>query len=223
MTHGSAVQRNATIWENLYAGGGNDLRYPSETLVRLLARQLRGQSALRVLDFGCGTGANLAHVASLGHEVAGVEVSSSAIDLARARLESQRLSCRIEWVAPGAALPYPDGVFDLLIAWQVLYYNDRGGWAAAVRELERVARPGALIVIATAAPGDVSQLESEPLGGGEYRSQVAGQEGCVLTIPDRHELGALFPGRELDVGEFGSILNGTRTRHWVVTYRMPAP
>lgn len=219
----SAVHKNAEVWQAIYAAGRNDLRYPSELLVRIAARHLAGRPRQRVLDFGFGSGANLAHLAGLGHELHGVEVSGSATALAQAKLQDLGLQARLLMVAPGEMLPFPDGMFDVVVAWQVLYYNDRGGWAAAVRELERVAVAGALILIATAAPGDISQLQSEHLEGSQYRSRVTGQEGCILTIPEREELAELFPGRTLEVGEFGYTFDETRARHWIITYRTPKP
>ena len=58
--------------------------------------------------------------------------------------------------------------------------------------IKRVTKPGGLIIVATAAPGDISQVETEPLGNGVYRSRVPGQEGCVLLIPDMQALSELF-------------------------------
>lgn len=68
----------------------------------------------------------------------------------------------------------------------------------------------------------ISQVEVEPLGTDMYRSEVPGQEGCILTIPDREGLTALFPGRQSEFGEFGFQFAGKTSRHWVVTYRMHA-
>jgi 2-polyprenyl-3-methyl-5-hydroxy-6-metoxy-1,4-benzoquinol methylase len=44
---------------------------------------LVGQRPLRVVGVGCGTGAFAAHLASLGHEVVGIDSSSSGIEIAR--------------------------------------------------------------------------------------------------------------------------------------------
>ena len=106
-------------------------------------------------------------------------------------------------VAAGGArptLPFEDGCFDAAYAWQVLYYNDREGWKASVAELEeRVCKRGALILVATAAPGDVSQTDSTPLEEFTYRlSSTTGQEGCIVTVPDRDALPRFFSGRDLD-------------------------
>jgi SAM-dependent methyltransferase len=214
---------NADVWQALYAAGKNDLHYPSEVLVRLGGRYLGRDSPKRILDYGFGTGANLLHFARQGHEMSGVEVSQDAVRLVRERLAAQDLQAGVDAIAPGSRLPFADGYFDVVVAWQVLYYNDRAGWAAAVRELERVAAAGALILVATAAPGDISQLQSEHLEGSQYRSRVAGQEGCILTIPEREELAGFFPGRTLEIGEFGYAFGDIKSRHWIITYRTPKP
>lgn len=217
----SAAEKNAKVWQALYAAGRNDLRYPSEILVRLASRYLAGQPSQRVLDFGFGTGANLLHLAGLGHQLHGVEVSASAAERTQARLDAQGLHAQLNVIPAGSALPYEAGLFDVVVAWQVLYYNDLESWATTVRELERVARPGALVIVATAAPGDVSQLQAQALGQGLYRSQVTGQEGCMLTIPEREDLAELFPGRMLEIGEFAYSFGDVRARHWIITYRTP--
>ena len=92
---------------------------------------------------------------------------------------------------------------------------------ADIGELERVTKRGGLVIIATAAPGDVSQVDAEPLGNNIYRSRVRGQEGCVLLIPDRQAIGALLPGRQIQLGEFGFRFPGTVARFWIIVYRMP--
>jgi SAM-dependent methyltransferase len=216
------VQSNAAIWERLYAQGRNDLRYPNEVLVRLGMRLLDKSRDRRILDFGFGTGANLLHFAGQGFELHGVEVSEHAHALARERLRTAGLAADLRLVDASSRLPYDAHYFDAVYAWQVLYYNDLGGWRFALTELERVTRQGGLIVVAIAAPGDISQVQAEPLGDDIYRSRVPGQEGCVVLIPDRDRLGHLFPGRVIEVGEFGYRFGSVTSRHWIITYRMPS-
>jgi SAM-dependent methyltransferase len=215
-----ASEINAAVWQKLYSQGGNDLRYPSDVLVRLGSRLFKTNEPLRILDFGFGTGANLLHFASQGLDVHGAEISAHALARTRERLQSAGLAGDLQLIEPGQRLPYEASYFDVVYAWQVLYYNDFDGWRSAVREFERVTRPGGLILVATAAPGDVSQIQAEPLGGHLYRSKVAGQEGCILLIPDRPGLQALFPERQLEVGEFGYHFGHIAARYWIVSYRM---
>jgi hypothetical protein len=103
--------------------------------------------------------------------------------------------------------------------WRDLYRTGRGdlprspNWSAC-------ASAGALTLVATAAPGDVAQTDSTPIEEFAYRlSSTTGQEGCIVTIPDREALPRFFPGRDLEIGEFGLKAHGTSARHWIVTYR----
>lgn len=215
-----AAQTNASIWDGVYANGGGDLRYPNDVLVRLGARLIGDRRSIRILDYGFGTGANLVHFAKSGHQLSGAEVSGHALSRTRQRLLAEGLSGDLRLVRAGDPLPFEDDSFDLVYAWQVIYYNDFEGWRSTVRELERVTRPEGRIVVATAAPGDISQLEAESLGNHTYRSRVAGQQGCVVTIPDEAALASMFPGRALEIGEFGFRFGTIASRHWIVSYRM---
>lgn len=85
----------------------------------------------RILDVGCGTGANLELLARFG-EVAGVDVSEEALAFCRAR--------GLEKVRRGAAelLPFADDAFDLVTALDVLEHLDDD--AAGLSEMRRVLR-----------------------------------------------------------------------------------
>jgi SAM-dependent methyltransferase len=215
-----AAQTNASIWDGVYANGGGDLRYPSDILVRLAARLVGDMRDVQILDYGFGTGANLIHFAKQGHRVSGVEVSGHALTRTTERLRAAGLTGDLRLIRVGDTLPFDEASFDFVYAWQVIYYNDREGWSATVRELERVTRPAGRIVVATAAPGDISALEAEPLGNYMYRSKVAGQQGCVVTIPDRDALASMFPGRDPEIGEFNFRFGTIMSHHWIVSYRM---
>jgi SAM-dependent methyltransferase len=216
----SAAQLNAATWQRLYASGKNDLRYPSDVLVRLAATLLNKSEDRRILDFGFGTGANLLHFAGEGYELYGVETSECALARTQEKLDRAALRAQLHLVRPDEPLPFESRLFDVTYAWHVLYYNNRDGWVAAVRELERVTRSAGRIIVATAAPGDISQVMADPIGEGLYRSRVPGQEGCLVLIPEHQALADLFPGREIEVGEFGYRLGATKARYWIITYRM---
>jgi SAM-dependent methyltransferase len=216
-----AIERNSAVWRDLYAAGKNDLLYPNDTLVRLGAHLFDREHDTPILDYGFGTGANLAHFAQQGFAMHGVEISKHALVATRDKLDARGLAAELHLIEPGQALPFPDNYFSIVYSWQVLYYNDMVGWHAAVRELERVAAADGLILLGTAAPGDVSQIDADPLGNCMYRLKIAAQKGCIVTIPDRRSLRRFFPARRLEIGEFGYSFRQTRTRFWIVSYRVP--
>jgi SAM-dependent methyltransferase len=98
-----------------------------------------GYRGHRVLEVGCGAGVDLARFAKGGADVVGVDLASSAIDLARANFEQQGLSGEFR-VADGEALPFPEGSFDLVYAHGVVQYTTNP--QRLVDECRRVLKPG---------------------------------------------------------------------------------
>ena len=108
-----------------------------------------------ILDVGCGTGGNLEWLATRGRSY-GLDLSETALRLCRRRLrEGTRPGAS---ATPGALicgelarLPFADGSFDLVTAFDVLYHEWVTDDAAAMGELARVCRPGGYILITDSA------------------------------------------------------------------------
>jgi SAM-dependent methyltransferase len=92
----------------------------------------------RILDVGCGTGANLLMLSKYG-DAEGVDISEDALAFCRER--------GLEKVKHGAAeeLPYEDGTFDLVTALDVVEHLDDD--VASLREMRRVLRPGGRVLL----------------------------------------------------------------------------
>jgi SAM-dependent methyltransferase len=108
-------------------------------LGRRLARLARGGKRVRILDAGCGTGNNLLHLARYGRAV-GVDLSEEALAFCRTRgVVATRAGL--------LALPFPEGCFDCVTSFDVIYHRWVEDDAAAVREMARVLRPGGLLLV----------------------------------------------------------------------------
>jgi SAM-dependent methyltransferase len=94
---------------------------------------------LRVLEVGCGAGVDLARFARGGATVTGVDLSRSAIELARANFEQQGLPARL-LVEDGEQLSFPESSFDLVYAHGVVQYTAHP--QRLVDECRRVLVPG---------------------------------------------------------------------------------
>jgi SAM-dependent methyltransferase len=115
-------------------------QYHFEKLHHLLQLvDFEGYAGRRVLEVGCGAGVDLARFARGGAAVTGVDIASSAIDLARANFEQQGLRGELQ-VANGEQLPFPDGSFDLVYAHGVVQYTSDP--KRLVEECRRVLAPG---------------------------------------------------------------------------------
>ena len=106
-------------------------------LLRLV--QFDGYRGQTVLEVGCGAGVDLARFAKGGAVVTGVDLTPSAIGLARANFEQQGLHGDFQ-VADGEKLPFADDTFDLVYAHGVVQYTANPQRLAG--EVRRVLKPG---------------------------------------------------------------------------------
>ena len=93
-----------------------------------------------VLDLGCGTGSLTAVLlGKLGERgrVVAVDISPAMLAQARAKISDERVSWHVGDVC---ALPVEDASIDRVLCYSVWPHFD--DYAAAIREIERVLRPG---------------------------------------------------------------------------------
>lgn len=94
-------------------------------------------NALRILDVGCGTGANLEMLAQFG-QAEGVDVSDDALEFCRQKgLAVQK--------GLAETLPYADETFDISTALDVIEHLDDD--IAGLREMHRVTKTGGYSLI----------------------------------------------------------------------------
>jgi SAM-dependent methyltransferase len=107
----------------------------------VLDRALEGQSALNVLDAGCGTGGTTMELRRFGH-VVGIDLAWEALEPARQRgLGGQLARASIEH------LPFVDGAFDVVTSFEVIYHLAVGSDTDALREVRRVLKRGGLLLL----------------------------------------------------------------------------
>jgi SAM-dependent methyltransferase len=98
-----------------------------------------GYKGKKVIEVGCGAAVDLARFAKGGAVVTGVDLASSAIELARANFQQQGLEGEFR-VADGESLPFEDNTFDFVYAHGVVQYTANP--QKLVEECRRVLKPG---------------------------------------------------------------------------------
>ena len=101
----------------------------------------------RILDIGCGGGANLAHLlqrAPEGH-VTGVDYSPVSVQ-ASSEFNAPAIAQGRCDVLEGDVhdLPFDDGAFDIITAFETVYYWDL---ATAFAEVKRILKPGGIFLV----------------------------------------------------------------------------
>jgi SAM-dependent methyltransferase len=108
-----------------------------ERFIEDICRQVTDRRP-RILDVGCGTGANLLMLSKYG-DAEGVDISEDALEFCRERgLEKVKLGA-------GEELPYEDGTFDLVTALDVVEHMDDD--LAGLSEMRLVLRPSGRVLL----------------------------------------------------------------------------
>ena len=109
-----------------------------ESFLTGIAEKLRTpQSTLRILDVGCGTGANIEMLSRYG-KAEGVDVSDDALEFCRKRGRKAQKGL-------AETLPYADETFDLTTALDVVEHLDDD--LAGLKEMYRVTKSGGYSLI----------------------------------------------------------------------------
>ena len=111
-------------------------------LVRLVQRHLGDASSLSILDVGCGPGATDALIAPRFRSVHGVDVAAGIID------KAAEMNPGVDYHAyDGSTLPFEENSVDVSFAICVLHHVEPPARQRFVDEMQRVTRPGGLVVI----------------------------------------------------------------------------
>jgi len=149
---------SATVQGQLWGHAPRDWAQVVEPLLRPLAEAtlnaLAPLSGLRILDAGCGTGLALRLAADRGAQVSGLDASAALLDVAGERVRDADLR-----VGDLQELPYEDGTFDVVSAFNAIQYTADA--KAAAGELARTTRPGGRVAIGSW--GDPARCETETL------------------------------------------------------------
>lgn len=161
--------------------------YPPELAATLA--QLVAQPRV-ALDVGCGNGQLTVQLAQHVDQVIGIDPSQDQIDHAESHANIRYLC------APAEQLPLPDQSVDLITAAQAAHWFDMPAFCA---EVQRVARPGAVVALITYGVLHVDDPEIDRIVQGFYTRVI----GPYWPAERRHvENGyreLYFPFRELEV------------------------
>jgi len=138
----------------------------------LVAEALAGTPAPRILDCGCGTGANLVVLGEYGRTF-GFDFSLDGLNYARSYGQTRIAHASITHI------PFGDATFDLVTVFDVLYSLNEEQEAAAVAEAFRVLRPGGALIVNVAALSILRGQHS--VFGGEVRRSTRRRLRALLS------------------------------------------
>lgn len=138
------------VWEDHYSAKPQVWSGRVNTRLAEIAAQL---TPGRALDVGCGEGADAVWLAEQGWAVVGADISSTALERARAEAQRRNILSRITFEQHDVSETLPEGPFDLVSA-QFLHSTVAMDRTAILRRAAAAVAPGGslLIVDHAAAP-----------------------------------------------------------------------
>lgn len=152
---------NNAYWQSEY-----ETQYPDTSLVKLYHHVLKRDPLFiprgRVLDYGCGNGANARFFASMGCDVNGVDVNQIAIEKV-----GPRAPFRVRHIPFACSLRDKfGGPFDLIVAWHTLYYLSDSDLEVRLENLHRQLLPGGFFVATMVGAKTANFAKTKPAEDG---------------------------------------------------------
>jgi len=216
-------------WQDIWEKDGTNRLWsiPDRRVEDVVSTWKSAGNIRRVLDVGCGIGRHAHLLAREGFEVYGSDHSESAIDNCRQWLESDGLRGEF-WCGELDDIPYPDGYFDAVLAFNSIYH----GTDEAVREVARMlhdkVRPGGSCFVTMPSRENRMYGRGEAIGPHTFISpgmfdqlfDGGGERGVAHHFCSEDELRHFFCGFEFDVLNHEELhLASTRGSDNDVTWR----
>lgn len=131
------------VWDEIF-GSREYAKYPHEEVIRFVARHFYrapDRSKVKLLDLGCGPGADLWYIAREGFDTAALDGSAVGVERSKARLAAEGLRADVRQ-GMFDEIPWADATFDGVIDVRAIQCNPFGLAQRIVKEVHRVLKPG---------------------------------------------------------------------------------
>lgn len=166
-------------WEQIHKNKDWGI-YPTEHVIRFVARNYYGtdHANVKILDFGCGTGAHTWYLAREGFDTYAFDISETAILKLQDRMKAENLLVSAK-AMNGLELDYPNNYFDSVIDNVSILHNRMSDIKAMYRNVWNILKVGGkflTVVFSRETTGCGTGIKIED---GTYEGLEKGNLKCV--------------------------------------------
>ena len=187
-------------WENSYSKGENNILYPQSEVIRFINRFVKKRNndgtlsalikkevnqTINGLDFACGVGTHCLTFNDFDIEGYGVDISKTAIDIAKTRAKKRGLDNNRFKVLDidSQKLPFKDNFFDFIVAESCLDSMPFATAQSYMHELKRITN--GLIYASFIGSNDLINSE-------EFVVSTTHEQGTIQSVYDEEKIQKLF-------------------------------
>ncbi len=122
-----------------------------------------------VLDLGCGAGRHTVCLAKNGFEVVGVDVSKSALGIAKEWVRKENLKKAAFVQATMISIPFRDNQFDAVISVSVIHHAVKRDIEETINEIYRILKGNGLLLANLASVKDPRYGKGEMVEAGTFK------------------------------------------------------
>jgi SAM-dependent methyltransferase len=178
-------QGAATIWDHLHEQPRFRPLYPSEHVVRFLARNYvrsadRRDHLPKILDIGVGGGRHTKLLCEMGFATYGLDISMIGLKYTHDFVGEKRWKAGLVQASMNI-LPFRDGSFDAAVSFGVFYYGGAAEMQTAIQEVHRVLKMNGKAFVVLRTTSDYRYGKGDPIG----------QDTFIIKIHETNEFGTI--------------------------------
>lgn len=213
------------VWEELHSTQEWG-KYPADELIRFVKRKYKKQSVsgVKVLEVGCGAGANLFFFLNEGFDAYGIDGSESAIKKCHQRLGHLVKAPQVLDLVVGnfVKLPWQDNSFDIVVDYLAIYANSMKDIKNVTEEVYRVLKPGGIFFSRSWSVGTTGEDTGEVFETGTSRNPTKGPcRDCgtshFFTQDELKKLFSQFTNLQLTRLTTEKLNEDFKSIEWIVT------
>jgi cyclopropane fatty-acyl-phospholipid synthase-like methyltransferase len=205
----NSIDSLKNVWETWHADCLGP-RYPHEKVIQFSLRNFQNRvlrQDAKVLDVGCGAGADIVFFAQEGFDVYGIDIAPSGLSFTKTRLDGFCLNANLK-LESADVLEFPNEYFDLIVSVGVYQYLPFEQVNRSISRISKILKQNGKGLFVFASDKDVRSPEPQQLNKG-YHGYT------------RNEIKQIFEGKfaKIEMDRYITTYENEKYEHndWLVT------